>query len=51
MEPSPIEYIVANGVVMAIFLLLVAFATIGVCATVSEIRYRIEKRRYRNTHL
>jgi hypothetical protein len=51
MDPSPAEYIAASGILMLAVIFLIVFAVIGVIATVSEIRFRIDRRRYRETHI
>jgi len=50
MEPSPLEYIVAHGILFVIMAILIGFAVIGIFATVEEISFRLRRRRYRKTH-
>lgn len=50
MEPSPLEYIVAHGVLFVIAAILIGFAVIGIFAVAEEIVFRLRRRRYRNAH-
>uniref|UniRef100_A0AAU7GWW3 Uncharacterized protein n=1 Tax=Streptomyces phage Scarif TaxID=3158858 RepID=A0AAU7GWW3_9CAUD len=47
MEPTPVEYIAAHGILLTVFIILLFFAVLGIFATVEEIRFRIGRRRYR----
>lgn len=50
MEPTPLEYIAAHGILFVIIAILIGFATIGIFASVKEISLRMRRRRYRKAH-
>lgn len=49
-EPTPLEYVMAHGVLFVVIVGLVGFAVIGIFATVEEITFRVKRRRYRKAH-
>ena len=50
MEPTPLEYIAAHGILFVIMTFLIGFAVIGIFASVEEISFRLRRRRYRKAH-
>lgn len=50
MEPTPLEYIAAHGILFVVLAILIGFAVIGIFASVEEISFRLRRRRYRKAH-
>jgi len=50
MEPTPLEYVAAHGILFVILTVLIGFAVIGIFATVEEVAFRVRRYRYRKAH-
>lgn len=46
-EPTPLEYVAANGILFVVMTLLIGFAVIGIFAVVEELSFRLKRHRYR----